>query len=528
MSLIGKFASVGGATMASRVLGFVREAMIAAFLGAGPVADAFYAAFRFPNLFRRLFAEGAFNAAFVPLFAKEIEGGGPAAARKFAEQVLAVLLLSLFVLSALAMVFMPFLVGTVIAPKFASDPEKFDLTVLLARIMFPYLAAMSLVAMLAGILNSLRRYFLAALAPVLLNVVLVSGLTASGYLDLSAPDIGKVLGWSVTLSGVLQLGLLAWALRRENFSIGFVRPRLTPAVRRLLWLALPAAVTGGITQINLLVGQIIASAQDGAIAIINYADRLNQLPLGVIGIAIGVVLLPELSRALRAGNTEEALHLQNRSLEFGMAITVPAAVGLAMLPEPIIALVFERGAFTRETTLVTSEVLAAFSIGLPAFVLMKIFTPVFYAREDMRTPLWASSISVVINIAGSLFLFPRLGVMGLAIATSLAGWLSALYLGQQLVVRDLFRPAAVTLRRIGLIVAGAALMGVLLWWAEASFPHLLLDASLPVRLLSVLITVFASAVVYFGFAFLTGALDRREFARLFKRRKKAPGPDGRA
>ena len=521
MSLIGKFASVGGATMASRVLGFVREAMIAAFLGAGPAADAFYAAFRFPNLFRRLFAEGAFNAAFVPLFAKEIEGGGPAAAKIFAEQVLSVLLLSLFVLSAVAMIFMPALVGTIIAPRFAADPEKFDLTVLLARIMFPYLAAMSLVAMLAGILNSLRRYFLAALAPVLLNVVLVTGLLAAGYLDLSPPEIGAVLGWSVTLSGLLQLGLLVWALKRESFTLGLVRPRLTPAVKRLLWLALPAAVTGGITQINLLVGQIIASAEAGAIAIINYADRLNQLPLGVIGIAIGVVLLPELSRALKAGDAKETQYLQNRSLEFGLAITVPAAIGLALLPSPIIALVFERGAFTRETTLVTSSVLAAFAVGLPAFVLAKIFTPVFYAREDMRTPLRASALSVVINIAGSLILFPRIGVTGLAIATSLAGWVSALYLGQQLVARDLFRPAAVTLRRIALIVAGAGLMGVLLWWAGATFPHLLLDASLPVRLVSVVVTVAAAALVYFGFAFVTGGLDRAEFARLLKRRRKA-------
>jgi len=521
MSLIKKFASVGGATMASRVLGFVREAMIAAFLGAGPVADAFYAAFRFPNLFRRLFAEGAFNAAFVPLFAKEIEGGGELAARKFAEQVLSVLLLSLFVLSALAMIFMPFLVGTIIAPKFAADPEKFDLTVLLARIMFPYLAAMSLVAMLAGILNSLRRYFLAALAPVLLNVVLVTGLVTAGWLSLSGPEIGTVLGWSVTVSGVLQLGLLVWALRRENFTMGFVRPRLTPAVKRLLWLALPAAITGGITQINLLVGQIIASAEAGAIAIMNYADRLNQLPLGVIGIAIGVVLLPELSRALRAGDMKEAQHLQSRSLEFGMAITVPAAFGLALLPEPIIALVFERGAFTRETTLVTSSVLAAFAVGLPAFVLTKIFTPEFYAREDMRTPLWASAISVVINIGGSLILFPQIGVTGLAIATSLAGWVSALYLAQRLAARRLFSPSGVTIRRLLLIVAGAALMGALLWWAKASFPQLLLDAPLLVRLASVLLTVIAGAVVYFGFAFSTGALNRAEFARLLRRRKKA-------
>jgi putative peptidoglycan lipid II flippase len=521
MSLIGKFASVGSATMASRVLGFVREAMIAAFLGAGPVADAFYAAFRFPNLFRRLFAEGAFNAAFVPLFAKEIEGGGQQAAKRFAEQVLSVLVLTLFTLSALAMIFMPFLVGTVIAPKFAGDPAKFDLTVLLARIMFPYLAAMSLVAMLAGILNSLRRYFLAALAPVLLNIVLVSGLIMSGYLDLAAPQIGIVLGCSVTISGVLQLGLLVWALMREGFTLGLVRPRLTPAVRRLLWLALPAAVTGGITQINLLVGQIIASGQAGAIAVINYADRLNQLPLGVIGIAIGVVLLPELSRALRAGDAREAQHLQNRSLEFGLAITVPAAVGLALLPEPIIALVFERGAFTRETTLLTSTVLAAFALGLPAFVLTKIFTPAFYAREDMRTPLWASIISVVLNIAGSLVLFPRMGVTGIAIATSFAGWVSVLFLGQRLVSGGLFRPSAQTVKRIFLVLVAAALMGGLLWWVEASFAQFLLEGTLLVRLVSVLVTIIAAVIVYFGFAFLTGGLDRAEFARLLKRRKKA-------
>jgi len=241
----------------------------------------------------------------------------------------------------------------------------------------------------------------------------------------------------------------------------------------------------------------------------------------VIGIAIGVVLLPELSRALRAGDMKEAQHLQNRSLEFGVAITVPAAFGLALLPQPIIALVFERGAFTRETTLVTSSVLAAFSVGLPAFVLMKIFTPVFYAREDMRTPLWASALSVFINISGSLILFPRLGVMGLAIATSLAGWVSALYLGQQLLSRNLFRPAAITIRRILLIILGAALMGSLLWWVEATYSELLLDASLPVRLVSVLLTIGAGAVVYFGFAFATGALNRHEFARLLKRRKKA-------
>jgi putative peptidoglycan lipid II flippase len=311
-----------------------------------------------------------------------------------------------------------------------------------------------------------------------------------------------VLGWSVTISGALQLGLLVWALRREGFTLGFVRPRLTPAVRRLLWLALPAAVTGGITQINLLVGQIIASGQAGAIAVINYADRLNQLPLGVIGIAIGVVLLPELSRALRAGDAREAQHLQNRSLEFGLAITVPAAVGLALLPEPIIALVFERGAFTRETTLLTSSVLAAFALGLPAFVLTKIFTPAFYAREDMRTPLWASIISVVLNIAGSLILFPRMGVTGIALATSFAGWVSVLFLGQRLVSGGLFHPFGADFEAdfpgscCGGIDGRPALVG------GSQFP------AIPARWhasgspgVGAGLRFIAAAIVYFGFAF---------------------------
>lgn len=301
MSLFGKFLGVGGATSASRVLGFVREALIAAALGAGPVADAFYAALRFPNLFRRLFAEGAFNSAFVPIFAKEVETNGEDSAARFAGEVFSVLALVLAALTALALIFMPFLAATVIAPAFQDTPEKFDLTVLLARVMFPYLAAMSLVAMLSGVLNSFRKYFLAALAPVLLNIVLVAVLLAAMRLGWDDRSIGLALGIGVVTAGLLQLALLVYGVVRLGFRFTPKSPRLTPKIRRLLVLAAPAALTGGIVQINLVIGQIIASQQDGAIALLNYADRLYQLPLGVIGIAIGVVLLPELSRALGAG-----------------------------------------------------------------------------------------------------------------------------------------------------------------------------------------------------------------------------------
>ena len=298
--LLSKFATVGSASMASRLLGFGREALLAAALGTGPVADVFYTCFRFPNLFRRLFAEGAFNIAFVPLFAKELEAGGEEAARKFAQQVFAVLASWLIVFTCAALLTMPFLVAHVVAPGFVDTPEKFELSVSMTRIMFPYLICMSLVAMFSGVLNSLRRYFLAAIVPVLLNIILISVLVA-GILG-QWPDrlIGMAMAWGVLVSGLAQLAFLTWGVWRIGLGFQLVPPRLTAPVKRLLVLMGPGLMTGGVLQINLLIGTIIATQQDGANALLNYADRLNQLPLGVIGVAVGVVLLPELSRALKA------------------------------------------------------------------------------------------------------------------------------------------------------------------------------------------------------------------------------------
>ncbi|MFZ2100720.1 MAG: murein biosynthesis integral membrane protein MurJ [Oricola sp.] len=519
MSLFGKFLGVGGATSASRVLGFVREAMIASALGAGPVADAFYAALRFPNLFRRLFAEGAFNSAFVPIFAKEVEGSGEQRAARFAGEVFSVLTLVLVVISAAALVFMPFLAATVIAPAFSDTPEKFDLTVLLARIMFPYLTAMSLVAMLSGILNSFRKYFLAALAPVLLNVVLIGVLMAAVRYGWDGRAIGVALAIGVVFAGVLQLGLLVYGLIRLGFRFRPQRPRLTPQIRRLLTLAAPAALTGGIVQINLVIGQIVASQQDGAIALLNYADRIYQLPLGIIGIAIGVVLLPELSRALGAGEQKTALTLQNRSLEFGLGLTVPAAVALALTPVPFIAVIYERGAFVAETTQATAGALAAFAIGLPSFVLIKVLQPGFFAREDMKTPMWFSLVSLFVNAGGSLAMFPVIGHVGIAAATSLAGWINAILLGVTLWRRDDFRPAPETVRRAVLIMVASAAMGATLlgaWsYVEALFmaSDFLIRAGLAIGLIAI------SMAVYFGLAIATGAIDASMLKRSMTRRR---------
>jgi putative peptidoglycan lipid II flippase len=519
MSLVKKFASVGGATMASRVLGFVREALIGAALGSGPVADAFYAAFRFPNLFRRIFAEGAFNTAFIPLFAKSLEGGGEDEARRFAEHVLSVLISVLLALSALALIAMPLLVGTIIAPKFADIPDKFDLTVLMTRIMFPYLFCMSLVAMFSGILNSFRRYFLAAFVPVLLNAILIAALLCALYTGAEPRMTGLWLAWGVCLSGFAQLALLVWGVMRLNFPMRLTMPHFTPDVKRLLVLMGPAVVTGGVTQINLLIGQMIASAQNGAIALLNYADRLNQLPLGVIGVAIGVVLLPELSRSLRAGADRDAEHLQNRSLEFAWGLTLPAAVGMMVMPAPMINIVYERGAFTSETTQLAAAALAAFAAGLPSFVLVKVFSPAFFAREDMRSPLYFSIAAVATNVVFSLALFGRYGHVAIAIATSVSGWVNFLLLAGTLWTRNQFRPSTTTLRRVWLIALASAAVGFLLYFAQLWFPEAFGHPRLLVRLAAVIGAISLSMALYFAIVIATGAIDRSLLLRALRRKR---------
>lgn len=518
MSLIRHFATVGGATLSSRILGFVREVLIASLLGSGPVADAFYAAFRFPNLFRRLFAEGAFNTAFIPLFAKTLEQDGREAARGFARDVLSFLLIILIGLTLLAELSMPFVVDTVIAPYFNNEDGKRDLTILLTRIMFPYLLCMSLVAMLSGVLNTFRKFLAAALAPVLLNVVMIIVLLACHWLGAGNSALtGIIMAWGVFVGGIVQLLMLVLALRKQGFQLIPRLPKPSPEVRRLLVLAFPAAIAGGVTQINLLIGQIIASQQDGAISILQYADRIYQLPLGVIGVAIGVVLLPELSRYLKAGQDEVASETENQSILFGMVLTIPAAVALATIPAPLISAIFEHGAFTEADTLRTSQALIAFSAGLPAFVLIKIFSPGFFAREDTTMPMLFAMASVLINVMGSLLLFPGLGPTGIALATSFAGWVNAGLLWQGLVRRGHWRfSPGIPLRLAGILLS-SGIMGLWLWWFQAWLSAGLPDGGVLVRLIVMMALVVTGAGVYFAAIYMTKTLDLRH-ARQFLRR----------
>ncbi len=518
MALVRSLATVGGYTGISRILGFLRDILIAAAVGTGPVADAFFVAFRLPNLFRRLFAEGAFNAAFVPLFARRLEEGGQAAARAFAEHSLAVLLTIVLAITALAMAFMPWLM-VVLAPGFAAEPEKYDLAVQLSRITFPYLLFMALVALLGGVLNSLYKFAAAAAAPILLNVVFIGALLF--VLPLTGRP-GHVLAWSVAAAGIGQFLLLAVAAHRAGMALRLARPRLTPGVKRLLKLMAPGIASAGAMQINLMVGTIIASLQAGAVSYLYYADRVYQLPLGLIGVAFGVVLLPELSRKLRAGAEGEAMASLNRGLEFALLLTLPATVALLVIPWPIVIVLFERGAFGRAASDATAWALAAYAGGLPAFILIKLLNPAFFAREDTMTPLKLALAGVVANIVLSLALYwllaPRgFGHVGLALATALSAWLNVLLLAWTLRGLGFLRLDGRLMRRLPRIGAASLAMGAVLWAAQAGLMPWFGGAT-AMRVLGLVLLVSAGLIVYAGLAFALGALDRAELAGLLRRK----------
>ena len=517
MSLYRGFFTVGGLTAISRVFGFLRDVLLAAVMGTGWVADAFFVSFRFPNLFRALFAEGAFNSAFVPLFSKRLRAEGRESARNFAEEALAILFVGVTATVILAEIFMPTLVRA-IAPGFSEDSEKFRLAVLLTRITFPYLVCMSLVALTAGILNALGKFGAPAATPIVLNLVLIAVTllaAASGFYD--QPEAGIIQAWGVTIAGFAQLFVVAWAARRLGMDPGFRRPRLTPEMRRLVKLAVPGLVTGGINQVNIFIGTMIASLQASAVSFLYYADRINQLPLGMVGIAIGVVLLPTLSRHLADRDDAGALASQNRSLEFALLLTLPAAVALIVIPKPVVQVLFQRGSFMPADTVQVSAALAAFACGLPAFVMTKVFLPGFFAREDTKTPMWFAMASVAVNIGGSLLLFPWLGHIGIAIATSLSGWTNAILLSTTLIRRGHFQFDASLKKRAPFILLASLLMGATLYFVNIAVARFFEEgAGSLVHLLALTGLVGSGAIVYAAAAQITGAMRLSNFRRAMR------------
>jgi putative peptidoglycan lipid II flippase len=454
MSLFRSIATIGGLTAVSRIFGFVRDTLIAAFLGAGPVADAFFVALRFPNLFRSLFAEGAFSAAFVPIFVGVLHEEGRARAIAFAEDTLAVLTTALFVFVLAVEVTMPW-VMMALAPGFIGGPS-FAYAVEFSRITFPYLLFISLTALQGGVLNALGRFAAPAATPILLNLSLIAALLGSGRW---MPTLGHALAWGLVLAGILQFLWLLGSCAGAGVSLRLPRPRLTGKVRQLLRRALPVALGAGIYQVNVMAGTVLASfLPAGSVSYLFYADRLSQLPYGIIGVAVSTALLPVLARQVKVRDEPAALHSQNRAIEFACLLMLPAAVALIALAEPLIAVLFERGAFDRHAVHQTAAALMAFAAGLPAFMLIKALTPNFFARGDTATPVRIAAVAAALNVAMSVALMFPLAHVGIALATSLAAWINAGLLAVVLYRRGLLKADRRLRRRLPRTCGATAVM----------------------------------------------------------------------
>ncbi|MGE5546625.1 MAG: murein biosynthesis integral membrane protein MurJ [Solirubrobacterales bacterium] len=514
MSLVRSIATVGGFTMLSRVTGLMREMMIAHYMGASAVADAFFVAFRFPNLFRSLFAEGAFNAAFVPLFTGKLTAEGEAEAKCFAEQALTVMALLLAAFVAVVELFMPAAMA-ILAPGFGDVPGKMDTAIELSRICFPYLLFISLTSLQAGVLNSLGRFAAAAGTPVLLNLTAMAGLWALAPFTATA---GHALAWGTFAAGIVQFTWLVFSVRAAGMPLKPARPRLTPEVKLLGKRIVPGAVGAGVYQLNLVINTMIASTvANGAVSYLNYADRVNQLPLGVVGIAVGTALLPLLTRQLKAGELDAARDSQNRAIEFSLLLTVPAAAALMVIAEPVIRLLFQRGSFGPAETAATAAALVAFAAGLPAYVLVKVLTPGFFAREDTATPVKVAGLTMALNVALNFALVGALAHVGMALATALAAWFNVAALAL-LLRRRAFLALDLRLRaRAPRIFAASAVMAAVLAAVEhVTRPYL---GGTLATLGVVAVLVAAGLLSFVAAAHLLGAAHLAEVRKMMRRQR---------
>ena len=515
MSFARAVATVGGFTMLSRIAGFARDMVMAAVVGAGPVADAFFIAFKLPNFFRRLFAEGAFASAFVPLFAKELQSGGRASAIAFAREAQAALLVVLIPFTAILIALMPWVMRA-LAPGLADEPATFALAIEFGRITFPYLLFISLVALYGGVLNSVEHFGEVAATPILLNLALIGGV---GGLTLVMPIGGYAAATGVFIAGLVQFLWLIWACKREGVGVGLTKPVRSARVMRLLALALPTAIAGGVQQIGTMLDVVWASfLPAGAISALWYADRVAQLPLGVVGVAISTALLPLLARQLRAGEDAAAMTNQNRAIEFALLLALPAALALAVLAEPVVRVLFERGSFGPDDTRRAATALAAFAAGLPAFVLVKALIPAFYAREDTRTPLVAAIIAIVVTVALNVafLLATRLEHVGIALATSASGWVNAIFLGVSLRARDRLTLDPRLRRNMPRIVLATAAMTIGLWFAIQWLAVPLHQGTL-VGGLTLAGVCLVGGLIYGGACALLGVLRLAELRGLLRR-----------
>jgi len=617
MSLLRSMATVSGFTALSRILGFLRDILMGYFLGSSQAADAFFAAFKFPNIFRRIFGEGAFNSAFVPLFSKELTSKGRKEAMHFASQTFSILAIVLLIITIIAIPLMSW-ITMVHAPGFnavktfrgdsnnnevsfdikikgskaiyfvienggdaeiknitliknnkdtetllnqsdwlsekgklikkyslsenknftrikgnaliknskegntnlsiyRNHPDTFNLTVTLSKITFIYLLCMALVAHMSGVLNTIKIFGMPAAAPVLLNMTFLAGFLISSIFWGFKGDPVKyahVAAWCVFVAGFLQLGALYFTCFRKGLRIKLCKPKLSPQIKRLFILMGPGVLAAGIQQINLLVGSIIASFREGAISYLYYSERVYQLPLGMIGIGLGVILLPEVTKQLRGGDQMGAITSMNRGIELAMFLTIPASIALIVIPYPIISTLFQHGAFTKEDANLTAYSLAGFALGIPGYVLVKVLQPGYFARENTKTPMLIAGVTVIVNIVFSIILFDSLGHIGIAIATSIAAWVNVALLLFGL--RNFWKPDARLKSRMPKIFIASAVMGLSLWILHKTIKEMF-NHDFWLRLGGVSILVIFGITIYFFIAFKLKASSLKELKADFKK-----------
>ncbi|WRQ47890.1 murein biosynthesis integral membrane protein MurJ [Rhodobacterales bacterium FZCC0083] len=501
--------TVGFWTLLSRVLGMAREVLLYMLIGAGPVLDAFVVAFRLPNMFRRFFAEGAFNAAFVPLFSKRLEAQDNPIG--FANQAMGGLAFALALLTALALIFMPALVWLT-AQGFMGD-ARFDMAVDYGRVMFPYIFLISLSALLSGALNAQGRFAMAAAAPVFLNIIIICALCLGWVMNHA---VIYYLIWAVPIAGVVQLAALWRAAQAAGLPIRLGRPSFSPEMRQLVRIALPAALANGVLQINLLVGQLVASQHPGAVSWLYGADRLYQLPLGVVGIAVGIVLLPELSRRLQAKDQTGAKQAFASATEITLALSLPAAMALCVVPYPFVSALFEHGATSRLDAQAMALATAIYGLGLPAFVLQKLLQPLYFAREDTRRPFRFALVGMGVNATLAVGLMPFIGWLAAAIATSLSAWamVGLLFWGAR-GFDNILKPDTALKHRLLRMCIASLILGVALYSIQIFISPAITSVS--GRIVYALFLVIAGAGLYLWLGERLKAFSLQEIKASFKK-----------
>ncbi len=499
-------------TSVSRVFGFLRDILIANFLGTGIFADIFFVAFRFPNTFRRIFSEGAVNSAFVPVYSKLISEKFLDEAKKFAGNIIVIFSAITIIIVIIIEIFMPTFI-LLLAPGFAFNQEKLDELINTSRIIFPFLIIISIGSIYSSILNANNKFALSASLPIILNLFMILGIL---YSYISGNNFLLILSWSVILGGIVQIICLIASIKNSKIKITYFSPLITRNTKRFLSLFSTSFFSSGLLQINIFIGTIIASYETGAISYLYYADRIYQLPLALIGIALGIALLPSISKKIQKSAKTEVYSTIEETTKFAILLSLPAAVGIFILSELIVSILFERGEFNSGSTVLTAQALKFYSLGLVAFIFMKIFTPVFFAYENVKPTLYITFFNLVLNTVLSIILFTYMGFVGIAIATSISAWISVVVLYYYLQKNHYFIFSKKILKPTILVLLASFVLGIYIYFFRNYFGEIFISFYIG-ETIFLLFLVFSSMLLYVFVISFYKPFSYTEIKKVFKK-----------